>query len=112
LKNLPVTDGKSDRVPLVAAKNITAVVPYAKDGSADKDVLSLKFNHKKNTSIEAPITKGQELVTVSASVKDKLGYLPQCSAYEFPLVAKHQVERSNPIKVLWNHFVTFVNEKL
>ncbi|WP_205271886.1 serine hydrolase [Lactococcus taiwanensis] len=112
LKNLPVTDGKSDRVPLVAAKNITAVVPYAKDGSADKDVLSLKFNHKKNTSIEAPITKGQELMTVSASVKDKLGYLPQCSAYEFPLVAKHQVERSNPIKVLWNHFVTFVNEKL
>ncbi|MBU6001404.1 D-alanyl-D-alanine carboxypeptidase, partial [Lactococcus lactis] len=46
------------------------------------------------------------------TVKDSLGYLPNCTAEQIPLVAKKTVPRSSAPKVFWNHFVNFVNEKL
>ncbi|RZI49413.1 serine hydrolase [Lactococcus kimchii] len=109
---LSVRDGRANATQLVAGKTISPVVPYASDGSADVKGIKLKFSDKKSSVVEAPVAKGKKLVELSISVKDKLGYLPQCSGEHFPLVAKSAVARSNPLKVMWNHFVTFVNEKL
>ncbi|QDK70238.1 serine hydrolase [Lactococcus protaetiae] len=109
---ISLTDGKQKSVNLVAGETINPVVPFATDGSADLKSLSIKYSQKKTKTIEAPVTKGQKIVTVSASLKDKLGYLPGSSTAQFSLVAKNDVEKSNPLKVFWNHFVIFVNEKL
>ena len=111
-KEIAVTDGKEKSVQLVAPQNVTPVVPYATDGSADTKPLVIKFDKKKNATVEATITKNQKLVTLSTTVKDSLGYLPNCTADKIPLVAKKTVPRSSAPKVFWNHFVNFVNEKL
>ncbi|MCG3097809.1 hypothetical protein L8T26_10985 [Lactococcus petauri] len=111
-KEIAVTDGKEKSVQLVAPQNITPVVPYATDGSADTKSLTVKFSKKKTASVEATVTKNQKLVTLSTTVKDSLGYLPNCTAEQIPLVAKKTVPRSSAPKVFWNHFVNFVNEKL
>ena len=111
-KEITVTDGKEKSVQLVAPQNITPVVPYATDGSADTKSLTVKFSKKKTASVEATVTKNQKLVTLSTTVKDSLGYLPNCTAEQIPLVAKKTVPRSSAPKVFWNHFVNFVNEKL
>ncbi|CAD0147851.1 protein of unknown function [Streptococcus thermophilus] len=58
------------------------------------------------------MTKNQKFVTLSNIVKDCLGYLPNCTAEQIPLVAKKTVTRSSAPKVFWNHFVNFFNEKL
>ncbi|WP_252520519.1 D-alanyl-D-alanine carboxypeptidase [Lactococcus lactis] len=44
-----MTDGKEKSVQLVAPQNITPVVPYATDGSADKKSLTVIFSKKKNS---------------------------------------------------------------
>lgn len=111
-KEIAVTDGKEKSVQLVAPQNITLVVPYATDGSADTKSLTVKFSKKKTASVEATVTKNQKLVPLSTTVKDSLGYLPNCTAEQIPLVAKKSVPRSSAPKVFWNHFVNFVNEKL
>ena len=111
-KEIAVIDGKEKSVQLVAPQNITPVVPYATDGSADTKSLTVKFSKKKTASVEATVTKNQKLVTLSTTVKDSLGYLPNCTAEQIPLVAKKTVPRSSAPKVFWNHFVNFVNEKL
>ena len=111
-KEIAVTDGKEKSVQLVGPQNVTPVVPYATDGSADTKPLVIKFDKKKNATVEATITKNQKLVTLSTTVKDSLGYLPNCTAEKIPLVAKKTVPRSSAPKVFWNHFVNFVNEKL
>ncbi|WP_249357215.1 hypothetical protein [Pseudolactococcus raffinolactis] len=103
-KEIAVTDGKE--------KSVQLVVPYATDGSADKKSLTVKFSKKKTASVEATMTKNQKLVTLSTTVKDSLGYLPNCTAEQIPLVAKKTVPRSSAPKVFCNHFVNFVNEKL
>ena len=69
-------------------------------------------NFQKIASVEATVTKNQKLVTLSTTVKDSLGYLPNCTAEQIPLVAKKTVPSSSAPKVFWNHFVNFVNEKL
>ncbi|AEZ63270.1 D-alanyl-D-alanine carboxypeptidase [Streptococcus sp.] len=48
-KEIAVTDGKEKSVQLVAPQNITPVVPYATDGSADKKSLTVIFSKKKNS---------------------------------------------------------------
>ena len=109
---IALSDGEKKSVALVAAKDITPVLPLAADGSANQKVLKFSFNQKKSATIEAPVNKNETLVTLSTSVQDQLGYLPHCQAEQFPLIAKESVARSIPLKVFWNHFVNFVNDQL
>ncbi|MFC4652962.1 serine hydrolase [Lactococcus nasutitermitis] len=111
-KKFSITDGKSKSVPLVAAKNITPVVPLASNGTPDTKHISINFSQKKTAAIEAPIKKSQPLVNVYVKVKDKLGYLPQSTTSKFSLIAKTSIQKSIPPVVWWNHFVKFVNNDL
>lgn len=107
-----VTDGKSKSVSLVAGETINPIVPFNTDGTANQKVISISYDQKKTKTIEAPVQQGQKVATVSMSIKDQLGYLPGSSAAQFSLLTKNSVEKSSPLKVFWNHFVIFVNEKL
>ncbi|NLQ99230.1 D-alanyl-D-alanine carboxypeptidase [Streptococcus mutans] len=101
-----VIDGKRTTVPAVAKKNFT--------------VIQNKLSHKKNTvsiaskknGYTAVIKKGQ--LVAKATFKDDnpvgQGYLE--TPPSIPLVAKKEVKRSFFLKVWWNHFVRYVNEKL
>ncbi|QPS70817.1 serine hydrolase [Lactococcus garvieae] len=111
LPSLPVQDGKKNSIDLVAGKDFSAVVPM-KNGAADTSTISISFDKDPKTTVEAPIKKGEKLVQVTATQKDSLGYLPGFSGYQFPLIAKTNVERANVFTVMWNKFVRFVNEKL
>ncbi|WKD56527.1 D-alanyl-D-alanine carboxypeptidase [Lactococcus cremoris] len=51
-KEIAVTDGKEKSVQLVAPQNITSVVPYATDGSADTKSLTVKFSKKKQPQLK------------------------------------------------------------
>ena len=44
------------------------------------------------------VTKNQKFVTLYTIVKDCLGYLPNCTAEQIPLVAKKTVPRSSAPK--------------
>ncbi|MEY8459464.1 serine hydrolase [Lactococcus ileimucosae] len=109
--SLPVQDGKKNTVNLVAGEDFSAVVPF-KGGTADANAISISFDKKAQTAIEAPIKKGEELVQATAVQKDNLGYLPGFSGHHFPLTAENDVTRANIFVVMWNSFVRFVNEKL
>lgn len=108
---LPVQDGRKNKVNLIASDDFYAVVPM-KNGAADTSTVSITFDKKPTTIIEAPIKKGEELVKATASQKDDLGYLPGFTGRIFPLTAQNNIERANIFVVMWNHFVRFVNEKL
>lgn len=109
--SLPVQDGKKNTINLVAGEDFSAVVPF-KGGTADANAISISFDKKAQTAIEAPIKKGEELVQATAVQKDNLGYLPGFSGHHFPLTAENDVTRANIFVVMWNSFVRFVNEKL
>ncbi|MGY3729983.1 serine hydrolase [Lactococcus termiticola] len=108
---LPVFDGKSKSVDLVASKDVSPVVPMA-NGTADNSKLSVTFDKSKDAELEAPIKENSPQVTATFSIKDDLGYLPGFKGSQFSLVAKQNVEKQNVFTVAWNHFVRFVNEKL
>lgn len=67
----------------------------------DRNYPSTPFDKlpKKIASVEATVTKNQKFVTLSTIVKDCLGYLPNCTAEQIPLVAKKTVPRSSAPKV-------------
>ena len=105
---LTVIDGKQTSVKVLPNDDFAAVVPM---GDTDTDT-TISFNKKQDAPVTAAIKKGQKLVKVSFQIKDKLGYLPGSDGYTFYLTATQSVPRSNAVKVMWNHFVRFVNEKL
>jgi D-alanyl-D-alanine carboxypeptidase (penicillin-binding protein 5/6) len=105
---LTVRDGHKKTVKVLPAENFSAVVPM--DDPNIKTAIT--FNKKQNDEVIAGITKNQKLVKVTFHIKDSLGYLPGFEGENFYLTATKTIPRSNPLKVMWNHFVRFVNEKL
>ncbi|GAB2021074.1 serine hydrolase [Pseudolactococcus yaeyamensis] len=105
---LTVNDGKQNSVNVLPADDFTTVVPM---GDSDT-TTTITFNKKQEAPVTAPIEKNQKLVKVNFQIKDKLGYLPSSDGNTFYLTATKSVPRSNAVKVMWNHFVRFVNDKL
>ena len=80
--------------------------------AANDTITSLTYNKKDDDTVTAPIKKNQKLVQATFQIRDKLGYLPGLDGKKFYLTATKAVPKSNAVKVMWNHFVRFVNEKL
>lgn len=99
-----VRDGKKKTVKAVAAKDLTVIRPINK-----KSNMAFKPSRK---SLTAPVKKNTEVGNFTFQDKNLvgngyLGDLPSVSAK-----TKTTVEKSFFLKVWWNHFVTYVNEKL
>ncbi|CAM3343432.1 D-alanyl-D-alanine carboxypeptidase PBP3 [Streptococcus pluranimalium] len=99
-----VRDGKKKTVKAVAADDLTVIRPINK-----KSNLDFKPSRK---SLTAPVKKNTEVGNFTFQDKNLvgngyLGNLPSVSAK-----TKTAVEKSFFLKVWWNHFVTYVNEKL
>ena len=99
-----VRDGKKKTVKAVAADDLTVIRPINK-----KSNLAFKPSRK---SLTAPVKKNTEVGNFTFQDKNLvgngyLGDLPSVSAK-----TKTTVEKSFFLKVWWNHFVTYVNEKL
>lgn len=99
-----VRDGKKKTVKAVAAKDLTVIRPINK-----KSNLAFKPSRK---SLTAPVKKNTEVGNFTFQDKNLvgggyLGDLPSVS-----VKTKTAVEKSFFLKVWWNHFVTYVNEKL
>lgn len=105
---LTVLDGQSKQVSLLPDTDLSAVVPMA----ANDTITSITFNKKDNDTVTAPIQKNEKLVQATFQIRDKLGYLPGLDGKKFYLTATKAVPKSNAVKVMWNHFIRFVNEKL
>lgn len=105
-KTIKVTDSPKTQVGLVADQSIRVV---QKIGTAKLDKLRIQ---PLKSEFQAPLVKKEELA--SASYKDTdpvgIGYLGDKPTYQ--LSAKEEIPRSFFLKVWWNHFVTYVNEKL
>ncbi len=101
-----VIDGKKSSVPAVAKEDFVVIQNKLSD---KKNTVTI--NSKKEGYIAA-VKKGQ--LIGKASFKDSSlvgqGYLD--SPPTVKLVAKTEVKRSFFLKVWWNHFVRYVNEKL
>ena len=56
----------------------------------DRNYPSTPFDKlpKKIASVEATVTKNQKFVTLSTIVKDCLGYYPNCTAEQIPLMPR------------------------
>lgn len=99
-----VRDGKKKTVKAVAADDLTVIRPINK-----KSNLAFIPSRK---SLTAPVKKNTEVGNFTFQDKNLvgngyLGDLPSVSAK-----TKTAVEKSFFLKVWWNHFVTYVNEKL
>lgn len=99
-----VRDGKKKTVKAVAADDLTVIRPINK-----KSNLTFKPSRK---NLTAPVKKNTEVGNFTFQDKNLvgngyLGDLPSVSAK-----TKTTVEKSFFLKVWWNHFVTYVNEKL
>ena len=105
---LTVVDGQRNQVNVVPEKDFSAVIPMAGTGIT----TAITFNKKQNDKVTAAIAKNQKLVKVTFHIKDKLGYLPGFDGEDLHLTATSAVARSNSVKIMWNHFVKFVNDKL
>lgn len=105
-KSLTVKDGKSKTVKAVPKSDFKAVTLKNSDKESS---LSIKKNSK---NLYATIKKGQAIATATYDDIDKVGsgYLDNPPSVE--LVAKTEVKRSFFLKVWWNYFVDYVNEKL
>lgn len=101
---VPVRDGKKKAVKAVAAKDLTVIRPIHQKSQ-------VIFQSGQNT-LAAPVKKNTEVGNFTFQDKNLvgngyLGDLPSVSAK-----TKTAVEKSFFLKVWWNHFVTYVNEKL
>ena len=99
-----VNDGKAKSVAAVASEDLKVVRRINTDVSADFSTNADGY--------DAPITKGQKVGTITYNDTQIVGTGYLDSEPSVTAVAKTDVDRSIFFKVLWNHFVTFVNEKL
>lgn len=101
-----VLDGKSKQVSAVAKSDFNIIQKIDDDNTKHIKVST--------NQIQAPVKSGDKVGT--ATFEDKTlvgdGYLPDQSMPSMELVAGKEVKKSFFLKVWWNHFVTFVNEKL
>ena len=78
------------------------------------DAINNKHFKVTTNQIQSPVKSGDKVGT--ATFEDRTlvgdGYLPNQGMPSMELVAGKEVKKSFFLKVWWNHFVTFVNEKL
>ncbi|GAB6886359.1 MULTISPECIES: D-alanyl-D-alanine carboxypeptidase PBP3 [Streptococcus] len=99
-----VKDGKEKTVPVVAAQDLNVVHRIGTDVSA-------KFSSKAK-GYEATINKGDKVGKFEYNDNQIVGTGYLDSKPSVPALAKKEVKKSIFLKVWWNHFVTYVNEKL
>lgn len=99
-----VKDGKEKTVPVVAAQDLNVVHHIGTDVSA-------KFSSKAK-GYEATINKGDKVGKFEYNDNQIVGTGYLDSKPSVPALAKKEVKKSIFLKVWWNHFVTYVNEKL
>ncbi|SEL28580.1 D-alanyl-D-alanine carboxypeptidase PBP3 [Streptococcus equinus] len=99
-----VKDGKEKTVPVVAAQDLNVVHRIGTDVSA-------KFSSKAK-GYEATINKGDKVGKFECNDNQIVGTGYLDSKPSVPALAKKEVKKSIFLKVWWNHFVTYVNEKL
>ena len=101
-----VLDGKSKQVPAVAKSDFNIIQKIDDDNTKHIKVST--------NQIQAPVKSGDKLGTATFEDNTLIGdgYLPDQGMPSMELVAGKEVKKSFFLKVWWNHFVTFVNEKL
>lgn len=99
-----VIDGKEKTVPAVASQELKVVHRIGTD-------VSVKFSTKVK-GYEATINKGDKVGSFIYDDKQIIGTGYLESKPSVPALAKKEVKKSIFLKVWWNHFVTYVNEKL
>jgi len=102
-----VMDGKSETVLAVAKKDFYIV---EKQGSQAEPKIQFKSNQE---SFRAPVKSGTSLGKLHYTDPDKIGrgYLEDQEP-TVDMVARRTIEKSFFLKVWWNEFVRYVNEKL
>lgn len=102
-----VVNGKQATVNAVAAEDLIIVQKIGSDTNIPVKITT------DNKGYEAPIKKGLEVGTASFQDTDLIGsgYLTGQEP-SVKLIAQDDVKRSNFLKVMWNEFVRYVNEKL
>lgn len=105
-KKAPVLDGKANQVDAVAQDDFYVVTT---PDTVDKVKLKVDFSDHPNY---APIREEQVVgkVVFDDQVLVGQGYLEELPS--MALIADQSVERSNFLKVMWNHFVRYVIENL
>lgn len=101
-----VLDGKSKQVSAVAKSDFNIIQKI--------DANNNKHIKVTTNQIQSPVKSGDKVGT--ATFEDRTlvgdGYLPNQGMPSMELVAGKEVKKSFFLKIWWNHFVTFVNEKL
>ena len=103
----PVYDGKQDTVPAVAKEDIKIVQRL---GSRAQSSVTYTPD---TTELVAPLEAGTVVGHLTFEDKDLVGqgYITTDKP-SFEMVAENNVEKAFFLKVWWNRFVRFVNEKL
>jgi len=104
--NIAIKNAKEKTTKLVAKNDFSVVIPV---GTQPDYQLTVS---KADNNLQAPISADSSILTAQATIKDKLGYLPSFNGVSATLVASVPVDRANPFVLLWDNFVSFVNEKL
>ena len=102
----PVLDGKSKQVTAVAKSDFNIIQKIDANNSKHIKVTT--------NQVQAPVNSSDKVGTATFEDKSLVGegYLPNQGMPSMELVAGKEVKKSFFLKVWWNHFVTFVNEKL
>ena len=102
-----VLDGKEDNVTAVAKSDISIV---QRIGSGTTPALQFT---PKSTSEMAPLEEGKVVGTLTYEDQDLIGqgYLTSDKP-SFEMVSEKKVEKAFFLKVWWNQFIRFINEKL
>lgn len=99
-----VIDGKEKTVPAVASQELKVVHRIGTDASVKFSTIAKGY--------EATINKGDKVGSLIYDDKQIVGTGYLDSKPSVPALAKKEVKKSIFLKVWWNHFVTYVNEKL
>ncbi|MHB9782448.1 serine hydrolase [Streptococcus sp. 10F2] len=102
-----IKDGKQSPIPAVAKTD--AIIIQRGDYTGD---VEIKWETDPK-GYQAPIKKGDAVGNLTYKDPDLIGrgYI-QGKEPKFAMISKEEVAKSNFLKVLWNDFVLFVNEKL
>ena len=101
-----VIDGKSKQVTAVAKSDFNIIQKIDANNSKHIKVTT--------NQVQAPVNSSDKVGTATFEDKSLVGegYLPNQGMPSMELVAGKEVKKSFFLKVWWNHFVNFVNEKL
>ncbi|WP_034551637.1 serine hydrolase [Carnobacterium funditum] len=112
IKPLEVEKGKTDNLKVVAASDMSLLVPVNTD-LKDKEVTFTAKKKALNESkkVEAPIKKGAKLGTAEILVKgDDLGYINGDSGEKVEVIASEEVEKANVFVLAGRWIKVFVSD--